>query len=306
MKTVIYLDVLIAMNAILTYLFLLTMCVISKIYVRTSNLLVGSLLGALFSLVILIPSIHVFWQIVMKITMCISIVSVTYRPKHIGILIRYSLLFLFVNAFFAGVVIMLQNTTGSQLIYLNNGSYYLDVDVISLVMITSGVYLFIRMFLFIYSKYNIKNEICFVRIYIDGMYAEVKAMEDTGNRLYDFSTGYPVSVVQYNEINKLFSEGAAEFLHGHYGKADKVPMCDRRRMSVVNADFAMGSAVMPAFRPDCMIVYTGNKKYKCRQCLIAVTDKELSEGSFQMILHPDLLKNPHDLIKENHNDVAFH
>ena len=61
MQQVIYVDVLIFLNTIITFIILLTTVEISGVSPKTFRLLTGSLLGGIFSLIILAPEMNVFF-----------------------------------------------------------------------------------------------------------------------------------------------------------------------------------------------------------------------------------------------------
>lgn len=306
MKTVIYIDVLLIMNVIMTYLLLLIMCSFCKICVKGANLLYGSLLGSVYSLVILIPPIHSALQILLKTAMCISIVCITFKPKSIRVLCRYSTIFLLVNALLAGLVLLLQNVMGSRYIYSQNGAYYMDIDVKTVILITTVLYVIIRFSVAVFENKKNSAEISRIQIFIDGVYVEVNAISDTGNRLYEPVTGYPVAIVQFEAVKRLFPPEMIGYLQGKYDDVDKISMFYKSKMSIVHAHFAVGDAVLPAFRPDHILIYNNNKKYRINDCVIAVTTNALSDGSFQMLLHPDLVNNAEDSLRRLHKNVANH
>ncbi|MDR1630911.1 MAG: sigma-E processing peptidase SpoIIGA, partial [Oscillospiraceae bacterium] len=83
MQQVIYIDVLIVLNILLTYLLLLATSHMLRNEPPTGRMLAGSFLGGAYSLIILAPPFGLFLSTVIKLLLSLSIVTVTFKPRSL-------------------------------------------------------------------------------------------------------------------------------------------------------------------------------------------------------------------------------
>ena len=83
MKQVIYIDVLIIVNLFVNYFILLTTSKFLNLKLKLSRLILGEILGAIYSLYIFIPEPNLFISILIKLFMSIIMVAVSFEFRTI-------------------------------------------------------------------------------------------------------------------------------------------------------------------------------------------------------------------------------
>ena len=137
-----------------------------------------------------------------------------------------------------------------------------------------AVFLILWMLLYLYTETDQNRQrICEVSLWQCGKNRKVKALYDTGNRLREPYKKRPVNIIEY--------EAAKELLDGK----ENVFLIPYRTVS--------GSGEMlRGIVFDRMIVSKGRKTEIYEHPVIALTGERVSsDGSYQMILHPDNRKN---------------
>ena len=137
-----------------------------------------------------------------------------------------------------------------------------------------AVFLILWMLLYLYTETDHNRQrICEVSLWQCGKNRKVKALYDTGNRLREPYKKRPVNIIEY--------EAAKELLDGK----ENVFLIPYRTVS--------GSGEMlRGIVFDRMIVSKGRKTEIYEHPVIALTGERVSsDGSYQMILHPDNRKN---------------
>lgn len=143
MKQVIYLDVLICINLLINYFILLAMSKFLHLRSKRIRLIIASLLGAIYSIIILFPKMLFISSAIIKILMSISIVGAAFGFNFKKI-IRNSFIFYIINFIFGGFIFCLWyfcNATGAV---MKNGMLYLNISPIFLAFSTILAYIIIR------------------------------------------------------------------------------------------------------------------------------------------------------------------
>lgn len=115
----------------------------------------------------------------------------------------------------------------------------------------------------------------YLHIYIGGHHFRLKALVDTGNRLYEPLTGKPVCLVEYDSL-KVYMQQA-----GSLSVKWAIPY---------NA-IGKSHGMLWGITADKVIFQNKWKKISKSGCIIAIYPKKISEsGDICAIIHPDILK----------------
>lgn len=285
MKTVIYADVLIAVNMLLTYVSLLLTCTALKTYAKKSRLLLGALLGSVYSFLVFAPDMGVVISIIVKFFMCLTIVCIAFQLHEIRKIIRFCLCFFAVNAAMAGCILLLKMLVFDDVIIMRNGAVYMGVDLKLLLFATAICYaLFTLVFKLLSDRKN--AQVMKVRIYVDELYIDAYAFVDSGNRLYDPISGKPICIASYSLVKSILPKEIHPFVKGNLNDLDAVSVQWKTRLSVQIAEFAVGESFLPTFRADSIVIDLIRNERRFENCLIGVTTKSFDGLDCQMLLHP--------------------
>ena len=152
MKTVIYLDVLVAVNILVTYIMLVCTRVVVKSDTNKWGLVLATLFGGISSLVIFWESMPLILSVIFKIAGVIIISFSAFLPKNKKQFLKTTLAFLFVNFLFGGLLYFVELTFNPSNIFYVNGTVYFDISVLFLISMTLICYGFLLVFDFFLKK----------------------------------------------------------------------------------------------------------------------------------------------------------
>lgn len=270
MKQTIYIDVLIAVNLFINYFLLLAVSKFLSLSARRGRLLLGALLGAAYSLSILLPDINFLLSLGIKLAMSATIIISAYRYQGLKQFFRELAAFYIISFSFAGIMIALWYFIAPQGLIIKNSIVYFNISPLVLILLTLVCYFMIRLINRITGRQAPEEFIC--RIWIDygDKSAACIAKVDTGNSLCEPFSNYPVAVVS-----------------GEY-VADMIPPDDSGKIRFIPFQAVSGEGLLPAFKPDKLTIVCGKHQYEKKNVYIAVSKARLGETG--ALLNPDLLQ----------------
>lgn len=261
MKTVIYLDVLLLVNCLVDYLLLGTVAKITAAQPVFRRLLFGSCVGALGSLVILLPEYPIPLQMVYQLALCCVMVRVSFGGAEAGAFLARALWLLLLTMLLAGLVllwILLGQPRGVQ---TNNLAVYLYVSPWQLAAGAAVVYVLIWLWLAFYGRQMPKPT---TKLRIDlgiGLFT-VDAMLDTGFSMRDPFAGYPVVMVDYQAVARQLPERLVLYLEDWF-KGKHLASVDLG-IRLLPCQTATGQALLPGVtakinRKPIFLVFSGQR-----------------------------------------------
>ena len=288
MQTVIYADVLVVLNLIITYLLLLCSALVLHLSPSALRLFFGSLLGGLSSLVILLPDLGWFVSLVLKAGICFLITAVSFRSASVGAFFRHAAVFLLCSIGFAGVTFALICLFSPSGIAMNNGTLYVDLDFLSLVLTAFGSFLAVSLTNRFFHRKKIEEELVSLTIEVEGKRFTCLALYDSGNRLSDPAFGSPVSVVAFNAIQSFLPYELHPFFSGNIFDVYDLNPHWSGRIRFLPAETASGESLLPCFRADRAYVKTQQAVYVTERALIGVTTKGFQHTDYSALVGPDM------------------
>lgn len=260
---VIYVDVLFIVNFFITYLLLLLTKALVKSSAKTVRLLISSVLGGLYSLVILLDDLSVLISIFGKLSVSILLVLITFGFKRFGTFIKAVALFYFSNMLFLGVILGTQLIFNSKSAAVNNGSVYFDISAPVLLLSAFLAYVVSIAVIKIYNKTLGRQEIYKLKIFKDSDCHTMLAFFDSGNKLTEPFSGYPVIIVDSSKMNY---------------KSERI----------IPFNTVGGDGILQAFRPDKIEISNEKNKIETDKVYIALSNVE--EKNYSAILNSQILK----------------
>jgi stage II sporulation protein GA (sporulation sigma-E factor processing peptidase) len=270
LKQTIYLDVLIGVNLIINYFLLLAVSKFLSLPAKRIRLIAAALLGAMYSLTILLPEIPIFLSFFVKFVMATTIVLAAFPFGGFSQLLRRTAAFFIMSFSFAGFMLALWYFIAPQGMVIKNSVIYFDISPLLLIAITAVCYMVVRIINRLTGRQAPDALFCRIKIHYKGQTVSCLAKVDTGNSLTEPFSNYPVAVV--NE------ECALGIL----------PKEDSGKIRLVPFHAVSGGGLLPAFKPDLLTVICGNKQIEIHNVYVAVTKSKF--GEFGALLNPDLLQ----------------
>lgn len=267
MKQVIYIDVLIFLNVIITFLLLLASSKMIKIYPSAGRLTVASVLGGFSSLIILAPEMGLFLSLLTKLLFSLVIVTCAFNPKTLGAIAKETAYFFAANFIFAGTMLFASSLPGISLVNYNNGAVYINFSFFSLIascVICYGVTCLLNRF----SKHRESHcEVFYAEIFMGKKSVKSPAIADSGNALTDPYTGKAVIVSDKATLSEILPYNIKEYFDN--GICDGIKLIPCKTVS--------GSALLPCFKADRIIIKNDKIKIETENSLIAVSSEKLTE-----------------------------
>ncbi|MBR2876056.1 MAG: sigma-E processing peptidase SpoIIGA [Clostridia bacterium] len=289
MSTVIYADVLVAVNILITYILLVASRVLVKSDTNKYGVVFASLLGGFSSLVIFWENIPFIISVIYKISVGVAITCAAFIPKTKKVFIKSTLTFFFVNFVFGGIIYFAEISFNmSDVIYLN-GVVYFDISLLFLVSMTLLSYGILLIFDYFMKKRIAENVLYEVEIFRGSESVRVTALYDTGNHLTDGIEGKPVIVCETGSIKDLFSIEELVFLSSE-NITDEVPESLNGKLRLIPCNSVTGSSVLKAIVPDKVIIRDSKTMFCTEFSVVAAVNGRLSEGEYNCLLNADVFE----------------
>lgn len=258
----VYVDVLFVLNFFITYLILMLTKSLVKAVLKTYRLLLGALIGGVYSLVIFIPDMNAAVSVVGRLLASFLIVFSAFGFGRMSAFFKAVLCFYFSNLIFLGVILAIWLSFKSDAIVINNDVVYFDIPAAVLLVLALGAYVLSVLIIKIYNYTISKKEIYSLTIIKNGSEHHFFAFLDSGNRLTEPFSNYPVIIVDESKLR-----------------------FDTERIIPYNT--VGGEGVLKAFRADKVIISNGKSSFESDKVYIAMSNVESKD--FSAILNPQLL-----------------
>ena len=279
---VIYIDVLLAVNLLVDFALLSASSSLAHIHAKPLRMLLGSAVAAATSLVIFFPSLRPLPLAMLKLCFAGIISAAAFGLKSFKSYFRNTAAFLLVTAVFGGAVYALSMLTSAD-IGVNNLSFYFEGAPLALVLTVTGVYLLVRLAIFIWrgrlpQAASARLEIAFGKEII-----KINALADTGNTLRDSMGEHPVVLVSEECIKNALTEKQLEFANSCGLSPPEGPGTPFRLLAYTTLS---GEGALVAYFADSCKVELGKNRAVIRRPLVAVT----KNGGAQAIIGDEIIK----------------
>ena len=213
MALVIYIDVLLVVNLYINYFLVRGTSLMLRRKVSPQRVILASAVGAVGSLLILVPDLNPILCVLIKIALGIGITFAAFgRQNKIDFLIS-SLSFLVVSFIFGGAMTALWNIAAPAGIFVRNGTAYFDIPIIAAALFTAALYGGFRVFKTIIDRRKPQSH-AVVRIRNGAAEVTLDGLADTGNSLRDSFTGKPVVITSIGKVAEISPPQVPNYLKG--------------------------------------------------------------------------------------------
>lgn len=203
MKQTIYIDILICLNLFVNFFILLCVGRFTKIIPKKIRLFLGSIIGAIGSLIILLPEINVFLNFLIKILLAFLMIFATFGKQSIKTLIKNICAFVLISIAFGGCMIALWFLITPKGMIIHNGIVYFNLSPIVLIISTVICYFIIRIIFRVTGKETPKLLVSKIELEQNGQKALFYVKVDTGNSLVEPFSKSPVIVTDIETLKDL-------------------------------------------------------------------------------------------------------
>jgi len=198
--TVVYLDSVFFLNALMDYLLLLATARLAGIPLRRNRYLLAAFAGGGYAAAVFLPGCGFLAETPVKAVAGVLLALIAFGAEEK--LLRLTLLLFLLSCALAGCVLALGMLAGGG-VPVVSGIFYTDVNGGVLLAATTAAYLLLSVVFRASARNGIRGHLLPVRLCINGSIAEFNALWDSGNALMDRETGRPVLVVSWEVVSRL-------------------------------------------------------------------------------------------------------
>lgn len=200
--TVIYIDTLFLLNALVDYLLLLAAARLAGEPLRRWRFALGAALGGLYAAAIFLPGLHFLAHPLCRLASAALMMVVSYGGSRR--LLRQGILFVALTCAFGGGVVAIGLLGGTGL-SLGNGVFYSALD-LKVVLLSAAVCYGVLTLVFqrLARHSGADGELVSIKLRLGERAVALTALVDTGNTLTDPVSGCPVAVVEGERAGPLF------------------------------------------------------------------------------------------------------
>lgn len=199
-----YLDIIFLENLCINCIILLATAIICKNTISITRILLSSLIGSIYAVVVYLSIAQIFSNIVLKILLSVCMVHIAYNSKSIKTLLKQLLIFYLTSFTFGGVAFALLYFVKPQEILIKNGVLIGTYPIkIALTGVIVGFIIITIAFKNYKKRLSKKDMFCDITVNFKDKFKTIKAMIDTGNLLKEPLSGSPVVVVEKEELQDI-------------------------------------------------------------------------------------------------------
>lgn len=201
--TVIYVDTLFLLNALVDYLLLLCAARLAGEPLKRLRFALGAVLGGGYAVAIFLPGLGFLERPACRLAAAVLMVLAAFwGSRRLG---RQVLIFFALSCAFAGGVLAI-SMLGGQGLSLNRGVIYSGMDLKIVLLSAAGCYAVLSLlFQKAVRHTSFTGELKAVRLELEDRTVELTALTDTGNTLTDPVTGQGVMVAEGERLLPLFA-----------------------------------------------------------------------------------------------------
>ena len=286
----VYIDVLFMVNVIINYFLLLITGIFSKAVCNRVRIIIASLLGGLYCAFAFVSEFAFLQSAVLKIlsTVAISLIAFKYiSPRNF---LRCTLLLFFVGFLFGGIVYGICFLANPSFMSIKNATVYIHISPILLILCSVVSYISISLFNYaLKPQSNLETCQYSVTIIYREKSVSASGFLDTGNNLTDVFSDYPVILCNFETVSTFFDEKEKLCFEGTVTNVVSSP--SKNNFRVIPISTVAGSALLPAFKPDLVLLKTKSEQLSISRVFVAVFNKKNYNSPHEIILNPELINN---------------
>ena len=252
----VYIDLLLLENFIVNSFLMLILNQILKEKINYKRIILSGLIGGLYTIVMVIPTLKIFVSFPFKILTTFLLVYIAISKKDFWILLKGTVTFLLLSILLSGFCLMFAIYQNGFVIGEGFSINNLSFKFIILSLMIIYIILF-RVIAFIKDKIILSNLIYDLVIMHDGMEVKIKAFLDTGNELTEPATCLPVILVERKYFKELIISEDNKY---------KIPY------QAINGH----KGLLDGFAPEKLYLSADDKQILNKKAIICLCDEKLS------------------------------
>lgn len=207
--TVVYVDSVFILNAVMDYLLLLVTGRLAGVPLRRRRYILAALSGGAYAVAVFLPGCGFLASPPVKLAAGVLLALAAFGGEER--FFRLALLLFAVSSAMAGCVLALGLLAGSR-VPVVNGVFYTDVDAKVLLIAAAAAYMVLAVVFRASAGHGVAGRLLPVRVCVNGRTAALTALWDTGNALREPGSGAPVLVTAPGGLDGIWPEEVRRLL----------------------------------------------------------------------------------------------
>ena len=283
----IYIDILLITNLFINFLILQITDSLLNCNSPFLRLILGSTVGAVSSLIILLPEMDIILSLLLKLFFAVIIIFISFKISSFRRLMSLLFTFFLSSLLFAGILFALWMLFLPTQAQFSNGVVYLDISPLLLIVSSTVCYGVVTLLEKLFMRKTPKSSTADLTVAVGTKKVKLHAFVDSGNYLRDAITGLPCIVAEFGALKPLFDSKTANIMQSADPSLIHTLSKDwSKRIRIVSYDSIGGSGLLLAFRPD-KVEALGLPV----ECIIAVQNRPIMRDGCNTILPPELISS---------------
>ncbi len=243
----IYVDVLLIVNFIVNYFLILGTCFFTKNRVKRLRFVGAAAVGALFSLVALLPAVGFALSLAVKLTGSAALSLCAFGWGKARAFLRNTAALFLSSALFAGLMYAV-GLTGGGALRVHNLGVYIDLNPITLILTAAAIYLLLCLYGLLFRKPAERPQCVQASLTGEaGRTVAVSLLPDSGKNLTDPLSGREVLVLRRGLAEKILREEQCAALAA-YETGDAAALADCGHFALVPYKTVRGGGLLLCYR----------------------------------------------------------
>lgn len=289
MKTVIYLDVLLLVNFLISYFLLLAAGMLSAQRARFWRLAAGAGLSALTALILFAPPLPYMMQLAYKIGTAAMITAAAYgvrlRRKWLAAALWYAAL----NVLLAGFALLYLDQTDTSMVQISNLAVYLRLSPLLLLVLSGACCFVVSIGLRLLVPLQGIPASTGLEMELAGVPLRLRAVLDTGCHLKDPLTCLPVLLISYPDARGRLPADVDGYLAAWFAGRQPEEPPSGTRLRMIPCATAAGQTLLPGFAVEDIRQITEQGLQALGQAVVAFSGQPLGGSAYEALYGTDLL-----------------
>ena len=274
----IYLDLILLENIIMNYIIILATGMICKVNVKQIRVLLSSLLGAIYAIIIYVIDLKIYTSQITKATVSVCMVYIAFNAKNIKTMLKQLIIFYLTSFCFGGAAYYLLYVVNPDLIKSINGvltgTYPIKIAILGGIL---GFFIINISFKIIKNKLTKKDMLYDIDIYYKEEKSSIKVILDTGNFLTDPITNIPVLIVESHKLTQIIPQDISKIILGN--ELEAVDDDIKKRCSIIPfSSIGKNNGMIIGFRPDYIKIHTENGEEIRRKVIVGIYENKITQN----------------------------
>lgn len=295
----IYAEYLLIENIIINFIILYVTNRITRTKTNKLRLLIASLVGSIYTLVVFFPSLQFMGKFIIKFSVSILMILLAFNPDKLKVFLRQLSTFYLISFVFAGTIIGIFYILNNKFI-LSKFSFKNSNELYKFLTVGIGVAIILIRNILKNHLIKINKENCLtnVTISLNNKKTDLVALIDTGNSLKEPISQKPVMIVEYSALKTILPELVKnvyienEDIDLNFIAQIMEEIGDEIKLRLIPfRSLGNNNGILIGFIPDSIRVDLNNETKKLTDDIIVAiyNDKLAVNEQYNGLLHPEML-----------------